>query len=61
MSSRHIRFAGRLTSPLYKVGAFMRDVFITAQASDFCCGVRLGRRRREEDMPTPGSCCGVRF
>lgn len=61
MSSRNIRLAGRLTSPLYTVGALMRDVFMRAEASDFCCGVRLERRRPEEEMPTPGSCCGVRF
>lgn len=61
MSSRNIRFAARLTSSLHAVGALMRDVFMTAQASDFCCGVRRERRRPEEDMPTPGSCCGVRF
>ena len=61
MTNRNITFAGRLTSPLHTVGALMRDVFMTAKAPDFCCGIQLERRPAEEEMPTPGSCCGVRF
>ncbi len=61
MSSGNIKSTGRLTSSLCAVGALVRDALMTSEASDFCCGVRLERRRPQEEMPTPGSCCGVRF
>lgn len=61
MSSRNSTSTGRLTSSLYAIGALVRDALTTSEASDFCCGVRLERRRPEEEMPTPASCCGVRF
>ena len=60
MSAKSIRFTSRVAAPLCAVRAFVRDLFATAEASDFCCGVRFERTRPQEEMPTPSSCCGVR-
>lgn len=51
---------GRILASLRTVGAVVRDALTTAGSFDACCGVTLDRARPADDMPTPGSCCGVR-
>ena len=60
MSTKSITFTSRLAAPFRTIGALLRDAFVTAEASDFCCGVRFERTRPRDEMPTPSSCCGVR-
>ena len=50
----------RLLARLRALGALVRDGGTRSEAGSFCCGVRFDRARTEDDMPTPGSCCGVR-
>jgi hypothetical protein len=61
MSTNRLAFTSRVAAPLRTIGALVRDAFVTAEASDFCCGVRFERTRPKDEMPTPSSCCGVRF
>ena len=60
MSTKTFTFTSRVAGPLRTIGALVRDVFVTAEASDVCCGIRFERTRPKDEMPTPSSCCGVR-
>jgi len=60
MSAKNFILSSRVAGPLCAIGELLRDVFVTAEASDFCCGIRLERKRPQDEMPTPSSCCGVR-
>lgn len=51
---------GRLGWFLNAIASILRDVWNTAETCGFCCGIRFDRERRDNDMPTPSSCCGVR-
>lgn len=42
------------------IASIMRDVWNTSGTCGFCCGIRFDREKRENNMPTPSSCCGVR-
>jgi hypothetical protein len=49
----------RLIGPLKVIGDILKEMWNTAENCGFCCGIRLDRERQQE-MPTPSSCCGVR-
>ncbi len=61
MSTNDISLANRVAAPFRAIGALLRDVLLTVEAPQFCCGVQFDRRRPEDEMPTPSSCCGVRL
>jgi hypothetical protein len=50
----------RMIGPLKAIGYLLKEMWNTAESCGFCCGVRLDREPRPEEMPTPSSCCGVR-
>ncbi|RPJ69295.1 MAG: hypothetical protein EHM24_18995 [Acidobacteria bacterium] len=60
MDSKDTKSGARLLASLQRIGAVVRDALTTAGSIDAGCGLPLERARPADDMPTPGSCCGVR-
>lgn len=50
----------QLTQAVAQMKSIAVELWNSATESGFCCGIRLAGSGREESMPTPGSCCGVR-
>jgi hypothetical protein len=50
----------KLSRAVQEVKSIAADLWNSAAESGFCCGIRLATCRKEELMPTPSSCCGVR-
>jgi hypothetical protein len=51
---------GSLSRFFNAIGSIVKDVWNTSGTCGFCCGIRFDREKRENNMPTPSSCCGVR-
>jgi hypothetical protein len=60
MNNQKSNSDGLLIGLFKSIGGFLKDAWNTAEACGPCCGIRLDRQKRSDDMPTPSSCCGVR-
>ncbi len=54
------RLRDRLLTSLRALLASLQPSVGDVKGLRYCCGVNVEPRRPAGDMPTPGSCCGVR-
>ncbi len=55
------QFGIKVKSVSEALKGILGELWNAAEESGFCCGIRLASTTRVESMPTPSSCCGVRF